>query len=189
MLSVNNYVFTEKGILSISNLLELQEDGLPLPKVLSLDTNSESDTYLQYLFETIDEISEEEDKDIYEIRFVDVYSSRNVIINCTNDSEILQYNALDTEDDPIINKNFQVLKYLNSNLTRTKLLIRWELISDLFNYANKSPNISLGDTVVKFSNKYFRFKEPAYNILCSALKIPVFASISKSSYWNFILIK
>lgn len=189
MLNVNNYVYTEVGILSVSDLLSLQESGTLLPKVLTFNTDVESPNYLSYYFTEVDQVEESTDRDIYEVRFVDVFSSRNVVLNATNDSEIFQYNILQTEYNPIINKNYQVIKYLRANTFRSKLNLGWVTLSSLTNYANKSPNVCIGDTVVKFSSRVFKNIENAYSIRFNESVVPVFASLTKSTHFNFILIR
>ena len=98
MLNVNNYVYTEVGLLSINDLLNLQKNNISLPKVLTFNTDKTSPNYLTYYFTDIDEIEENISTNIYEVRFVDVFSSRNIIINATADTEIFQYNVLQTDN-------------------------------------------------------------------------------------------
>ena len=143
MLNVNNYIYTEAGIFSVNDLLNLQKNNVLLPKVLTFNTDKESSNYLTYYFTDINEIEEIPKVDIYEVRFVDVFSSRNIILNISDDTEIFQYNVLQTEDHPIINKNYQVIQYLKANIMRTKLNLKWIPIAELTNYANKSPNICM----------------------------------------------
>lgn len=187
MLSVNNYVYTEVGLLSISDLLSLQKNSLPLPKVLTFNTDTASPNYLTYYFTEVDEVVESTNTDVYEVRFVDVFSSRNIILNATNDTEIFQYNVLQTEDYPVINKNYQVVRYLKANLLRAKLNLRWVAVENLTNFANKSPNVCIGDTVVKFSHKVFRGKESSYSVKFNSSPVPVFAALTKSTHFNFVL--
>lgn len=189
MLNVNNYVYTEEGLLSINDLLNLQKNNILLPKVLTFNTDKTSPNYLTYYFTDIDEIEENIGTNIYEIRFVDVFSSRNIIVNATADTEIFQYNILQTDDHPIINKNYQVIQYLKANILRTKLNLRWIPLFKLTNYANKSPNISIGDTIVKFSHKIFKNTENSYSIKFNSLTVPVFVALTKSTHFNFVLVK
>lgn len=189
MLNVNNYIYTEAGIFSVNDLLNLQKNNVLLPKVLTFNTDKESSNYLTYYFTDINEIEEIPKVDIYEVRFVDVFSSRNIILNISADTEIFQYNVLQTEDHPIINKNYQVIQYLKANIMRTKLNLKWIPIAELTNYANKSPNICMGDTVVKFSHKVFKNNESAYCIKFNSNVVPVFAALSKSTHFNFVLVR
>lgn len=190
MLNVNNYIYTNKGIYSLTNLLELYNASVEMPKVMTFDTVEASPTIFEYSFVEVDNILETNDVDIYECKFLDIYSNRNITLNCSADTQIFQYNTLLTDYDPIINKNFQVIRYLNSNITRTKLLPQWNALSTMINYGTKMPNICLGDTVMKFSNRIFMNKEKAYSLRASNDSvIPVFASLSNSTYYNFVLVK
>jgi hypothetical protein len=190
MLNINNYIYTNKGIYSIANLLELYNASAELPKVMTFDTVEASPTIFEYSFVDIDNILETDNVDIYECKFLDIYSNRNITLNCSFDTQIFQYNTLLTDVDPIINKNFQVIRYLNSNITRTKLTPQWTAISTLINYGTKMTNICLGDTVMKFSNRLYLNKEKAYSFrLSDNSVIPIFASLSNSTYYNFVLVK
>lgn len=186
MLSINNFVYTDKGIFSIQNLITAQEND-NLPKLMTYNT-----TNFNYFFNEDSYIIEEiVDIDIYEIKFVDVFTTRNITMYTDKNTEIFQYNLIQTDNDSIVNKNFQVGKYLQGNITKPRLLPRWEIISDLTNYANKSPNIGLGDTVIKFVSKMFKEKTNGYLIKFTSnnLPVPLFASINRSSQFNFVLIK
>lgn len=189
MLNVNNYIYTERGILSINDLIHMQENSEDLPKVLTFNTDKTSDDYLKYYFTSVDSIEESTYQNMYEVRFVDVFSSRNVIVNATIDTEILQYNIVQTDDHPIMNKNYQVIRYLKANIHHPKININWVPLSALLNYANKSPNICVGDTVIKFSNKIFRGIENAYYLKKYDDVLPVFAALTKSTHFNFVLVK
>lgn len=184
MLNVSNYIYTENGILSVNDLLSLQESGLPLPNVLTFDTDN-----LMYKFTPIDTLVENTDTDIYEVRFIDVFSNRNIIINVTLDTEIFQYNIIRTDNYSIFNKHYQILRYLKANIDRSTLNMRWAPISSLPNYATKSPNLCLGDTLVKFSAKIYKNKEVSYDIRYNNTKVPVFATLTKSTIFNFILLR
>ena len=126
MISINNFLYTDKGILSVQDLIELQKANAEFPKIMRCKTDFISGEKFSYYFDTFDTIIEAEDQEMYELKFTDVMSMRNITINATKDSSIYQYNAIQTEANPIINKNFQVIKFLNSNLIKTKLLPRWE---------------------------------------------------------------
>ncbi len=190
MLSINNYIYTNKGIYSLTNLLELYNTSAKMPKVMTFDTDETSSTQFEYSFVEVDSILESDNVDIYECKFLDIYSNRNITVNCSGDTQIFQYNTILTDCDPIINKNFQVVRYLNSNITKMKLLPQWKTILSLINYGTKTPNICLGDTVMKFSSRRFINKEKAYSFRTTDNSIiPVFACLSNSTYYNFVLVK
>lgn len=186
MLSINNFVYTDQGIMSIQDLLDAQIKGT-LPKLMSYDEENS-----KYFFDLVPfKIEEIADIDIYELKFVDVFTTRNITMYASKTSQIYQYNLIQTETDSLVNKNFQVGKYLQSNMQRPKLLPRWETITDLTNYANKSPNIGLGDTIIKFISKMYKETTNGYSIkyIDGGSPVPLFASINRSSQFNFILIK
>ncbi len=190
MITINNYIYTNKGILSLAKLLQFQTDGVTLPKVMTFDTVDQSPTQFTYYFTDLDNILETTDVDIYETRFFDIKSNRTVILNCTSDTEIFQYNTLQTDVDPIINVNVGVSQYLISNLSRTRLYPQWKALSTLVNYGNKMCNINLGDTTLRYSNKILMQKENGYVFRDSNNAIiPVFAGMSNYVYHNFVLIK
>lgn len=185
MITINNYLYTNKGIISIQDLYNDFENESELPLVMTFNTAS-----LLYEFVEVANIVKTDDVDIYECKFNDIYSSRTVVLNAAKESEILQYNTLQTENSPIINKNFQVVKYLTANITRSKLFLGWKALSELTNYANKSCNIGLGDTVLRFNNKVYKQKDSVYEFFnASEEKIPVFACLAVQTYYNFVLIK
>lgn len=189
MISINNYVYTDRGILSVQDLLDIQTAGGQLPKLMRYRTNITAGETYSYHFDTFDTIVEVEDQEIYELKFVDVMSMRNITLNATKTSSIYQYNVIQTEMDGIINKNFQVTKFLISNYQKTKLLPRWEMISNLTNYANKSPNIGLGDTIIKYVSKVFIGNSKAYVFHKVGDPIETFCSLTRSTHFNFVLIK
>jgi len=185
MITINNYIYTNKGIVSVQDIFNDFENVVELPLVMSFNTTS-----FTYEFVEIANIVKTDNIDSYECKFNDIYSSRTASLVAAKESEILQYNTLQTDNSPIINKNFQVLKYLNDNADRSKLFLGWRALSELTNYANKSCNIGLGDTVIRFNNKVYKQKDSVYEFFdFSEEKIPVFASLSVQTYYNFVLIR
>lgn len=189
-LSISNYIYTDKGIYSMTKLNELYAAQSALPKVMTFDVDELSANRFSYSFVDVDNILEVADTEIYECKFVDVYSGRTIVVNCSSDTQIYQYNTLQTDVDPIINVNFKVVQYLVSNVARTKLVPQWKELSGLLNYGTKMTNICLGDTVMKFSNKRFLNTETAYTLRdASNGIIPVFACLTNSTYYNMVLVK
>ena len=185
MITINNYIYTNKGIVSVQDIFNDFQNTVELPSVMSFN-----DTSLEYEFVEVASIVKTDDVDAYECKFNDIYSSRTLVLNAAKESEILQYNTLQTENSPIINKNFQVVKYLTANTSRSKLFLGWKALSELTNYANKSCNIGLGDTVLRFNNKMYKQKDSVYEFFnASEEKIPVFACLAVQTYYNFVLIK
>jgi len=109
MLNVNNYIYTNKGIYSLTNLLELYNASAEMPKVMTFDTVEASPTIFEYSFVEVDNILETSDVDIYECKFLDIYSNRNITLNCSADTQIFQYNTLLTDYDPIILVNYWII--------------------------------------------------------------------------------
>lgn len=184
MITANNFIYTEKGLYSVLDFLSAFNLKASVPKVMSFN-----EVDLCYEFREIDEIEEIDIYETYELKFVDIFSTRNIILNSTNEAEILQYNIFHTEYDSLVNKSFQVLKFINSNSDNDKLHLEWKTVKNLFNYANKSPNISLGDTIIKFVAK--RLLEPTtlYSFKYEDEKVPIFSLMTRTTHSNFILIK
>lgn len=183
MITINNFIYTEKGIYSVKEFIDELEINSQ-PKVMSFNTET-----LCYEFKTIDDVEIITNLDIYELKFMDVFSARNIILNSTNEAEILQYNVFHTDENSLVNKSFQTLRYINSNINNDRMHLGWKYIKNLFNYANKSPNIVLGDTVVKYVSKRILEKSHIYSFKFQNEKIPVFSLMSKTTHSNFILIQ
>lgn len=197
MLSQTNYIFTNYGILTMDELFtqyttyttaydEAVANNTTTaeikPALMTFDT-----TNYNYNFTTdytITETDENNMVDIYECKFLDGYTNRNITLNCTRDTQIYQYNVLNTENSSIINKNIQVLQYIKNNKRRKKINLGWKSLSELYNYATKMHNICLGDNLVKFISKIYKQPEIGYTI-----SVPCFASMTISTFYNFILIK
>lgn len=183
MITLNNFIYTEKGIYSTKEFMD--EFILKThPKVMSFNADT-----LCYEFQEIDEIETITNLEIYELKFIDVFSSRNIIINSTNTAEILQYNIFHTDFNSLVNKSFQTLRFINSNVDNERLHLEWKQIKNLFNYANKSPNIVLGDTVVKYVSKRILEKSDLYSFKFENTIIPIFSLMTRTTHSNFILIK
>lgn len=194
MINSNNYIYTNKGILSVIELYnmyvsKLTDSKIILPKVLTYDINS-----FGYEFTDISIMSKTENEEnyvhMYEVKIQDVFSNRNVTLNCTDDTQLLQYNVITTDINPIANKFIGVNKYLEGNKNKTKINIGWKNINELRNYANQMPCVSLGDTVTKYISRLYKKQEIGYSILDSnSQPIPIFCCMSNSTFYNFILIK
>jgi len=190
MLGLNNFIFTDSGIASIQSLKALNDAKSNLPRALSFDTNPDSPTFLSYQFIQIDHIDTVADCDMYEVKFSDVFLNRTITLNCSGDSEIFKYNVIQTDNNSLLNKNYEVVKYLKSNLSRNSLSPGWTRINQLVNYATKSPNIVLGDNVVKYQHRFFKGIEIGYQFIDNKNSvIPVFSCLTTSAFYNFILIK
>ncbi len=185
MLGISNFLYTNKGIYSVEEFLNLDIK----PKVLSFKDDPNDKDFLTYLFQDIDEVEIIKNQEIFEMKFLDVYSNRTIILNGGLETQILQYNIINTAKDPVITKNFQIIKYLTSNINHPKIFFLWKYIKDLLNYSNKSPNICLGDTIVKYSNKILLEKGNLYKFKHKEEIIPVFSLMTKATHNNFLLIK
>lgn len=197
MLSQTNYIFTNYGILTMDELFTQYTTYTTAydkavanntttteikPALMTFDT-----TNYNYNFTTdytITETDENNMVDIYECKFLDGYTNRNITLNCTRDTQIYQYNVLNTENSSLINKNIQVLQYIKNNKRRKKINLGWKSLSELYNYATKMHNICLGDNLVKFISKIYKQPEIGYTI-----SVPCFASMTISTFYNFILVK
>lgn len=183
MLTSSNYIYTSKGIYTIDEYIAAFNNEVA-PNIITFNED-----LLEYEFISIDEIEEIDDKIIFEATFVDLYSTRNVTINLADCAEILQYNILHTNLNPIINKTYQVIRYLESNKNEPRIHIQWKEIKSLLNYSNKCPNITLGDTLSKFVHRDLINSSKVYSFKKLGVKIPIFASLSKTTHSNFILIR
>lgn len=195
MISVNNYVYTNKGIYSVGELYDLYTkslipaNGIVMPEVMTYNINT-----FNYIFTDINKVVKTETKenfvDMYEVRMLDIFSNRNITINCNEDTQLLQYNVILTDINPIEKRFIGVNRYLDGNKSRSKINIGWKSISDMYNYATKMPCIGLGDTIIRYMNKLYKKKEPGYAILDSAnQQIPIFVCMNSSTFYNFVLIK
>ena len=194
MINSNNYIYTNKGILSVIELYtiyqsKLTDNTIVLPKVMTYNLDN-----FNYEFTDISNMNktdiEENYVHIYEVKITDVFSNRTVTLNCTGDTQLLQYNVIATDTYPIANKFIGVNKYLEGNKNRSKINIGWKSIGDLRNYANQMPCISLGDTVTKYVSRLYKKQEIGYSILNSnGDSIPIFCCMNNSTFYNFILIK
>lgn len=185
MIGINNFIYTNKGIYSIEEFINTSNK----PKVMTFIDNKDDLNFLSYEFQEIDEIEIIENQEIFELKFLDVYSNRTIILYGGLDTDILQYNVVNTEKNPIILTNFQIIKYLASNIDHPKIYFNWKKVKDLLNYSNKSPNICLGDTVIKFTNKILTEKGNLYRFKYKKNIIPIFSLVTKATHNNFILIK
>lgn len=194
MLSCNNYIYTNIGIVTVDSLYKLYKNNEELPLLLTFDTTTYtfSFTNIAKVIRQPEVINNNANNyvDIYDCNFVDIYSTRNVKLNCTKDTQIFQYNTLQTDNSPIINKNIQVISYLKNNSTKTKLNAGWKIINNLYNYSTHMCNLCLGDTVMRYVSKCFKEREVGYSILNNNNEsIPLFASMTKSTFYNFVFIK
>ena len=184
MITNANYIYTAKGFYTVQEYI----DSLVLneaPKVFSFNEDT-----LEYILSPIDEVEESTTLiNTFEVKFSDVYSSRNIIVNVGEEAEILQYNIIHTEKFPILDKKFQIIKYLEANKTNERIHFGWKKITTLFNYSNKCPNITLGDTLVKFVNRILIEPEKIYSFKFEGNTIPIFTSLTKTTHSNFILLK
>ena len=172
--TINNYVYTNLGIHTVETLLQYIEAHIPF-KVLTFNTNFPIQPpapapplpippeYLSYELVDISGINKIDGAETYETKFHDLYTNRTSICHLGKTSELFVYNVLDTDNNPIIGRNIQIVRYLRSNIKRPKLGLGWRGIHTLQNYANKLPNIALGDSLVKYVTKYYRSQnEPVY---------------------------
>lgn len=193
MINSNNYIYTNKGMLSVIELYDIYkakliDNTIVLPKVISY--NSETFSYEFVDISTMNKTDIENYVHIYEVKITDVFSNRTVTLNCTGDTQLLQYNVIATDTHSISNKFIGVNKYLEGNKNRSKINIGWKSIGDLRNYANQMPCISLGDTVTKYVSRLYKKQEIGYSILDSnGDSIPIFCCMNNSTFYNFILIK
>jgi hypothetical protein len=194
MLSQINYIYTNNGIYTVNELYtqctayntaiaaNAEQTTVTKPSIITFDTD-----LLQYKFTsdyTITVTDEDNMVNMYECKFIDGYNNRTVTLNCTSDSQIYQYNILVTDKYSLINKNIQVLLYIQNNKTRKKINLGWKSLSELYNYATRMHNICLGDNILKFVSKIYKQPEIGYTI-----SVPCFACMTVSTMYNFILIK
>lgn len=192
MLSESNHIYTNKGIYSVYDLYCLKTSNkLDTIKLMSFDLNS-----LTYIFVDVNDMtfSDTVDYNIYELEFYDMYSDKVSVVNATIDSIIYRYNVLKLDDDYLDTKKVKVNQYLNTVSSNNDLSSSLHFgpvsVDTLIDFSVKMPNISLGDTIIKFSSKTFKQKEPAYRILdASGNDIPIFVGQAINAFYNFVLIK
>lgn len=192
MLSESNHIYTNKGIYSIYDLYTLKTSNtLDTIKVMSFDF-----TNLTYVFKDVKDViySDNTEYNIYELEFYDVYSDKVSIVNATIDSIIYRYNILKLDDDYLDTKRVKVNQYLNivnnNPILADNLHLGPVVVDTLIDFSVKMPNISLGDTVIKFSCKVFKQKEPVYRIIgIDDNDIPIFVGQAVNAFYNFVLVK
>jgi len=168
---------------------KLTDNTIILPKVMTYNLNT-----FNYEFIDVSTVSKTETEEnyvhIYEVKIMDIFSNRNITLNCTADTQLLMYNVIATDTHSISNKFIGVNQYLEGNQTRSKINIEWKNIGDLRNYANQMPCVSLGDTVTKYVSRLYKKQEIGYSILDNDdNNIPIFCCMNNSTFYNFILIK
>lgn len=190
MLSYNNYIHTDRGVMSIEDIYKLYEAELPLPNLMTCNTNILNANYLTFSFVPIHAITITNDLNMFECKFYDQFLCRTISLNCCNNTMIYRYNVISTDINAISNSNYGIINYIKANINNTRLSPEWILINNMVNYATKSPNICLGDTILRFLTKIYRNTEKGYSFIDSeGAVIPVFAGLTKSAHYNFILVK
>lgn len=191
MYSEYNHIYTNKGIYSMYDLYTLKiNNALSTIKVMSYDV-------VNHLYKFVDVSNmtvSTELYDIYEIQFSDIYSDKISTVNGSGELYIYQYDVIKTDDDTIQSKKIKVNQYINYVLSTILIAEHLQFapkkIQTLTNFAVIMPNISLGDTVIKFRTKNLKGKEPVYRILdATGNNIPIFVGQSVNAFYNFVLMK
>ena len=71
MLSYNNYIHTDRGVMSIEDIYKLYEAELPLPNLMTCNTNILTASYLTFSFVPIHTITITNDLNMIECKFYD----------------------------------------------------------------------------------------------------------------------
>lgn len=187
--SETNHLYTNKGIYSVYDLYVLSQNGeLDTIKLMSFDTD-----LLEYKFVDIDRvIFSEEEFDVYEIAFNDLFTDKVSTINGTGNLCIYQYDTPVIEEfyDYLEKNRIKVNQYMNlaGGSSAPALHFGKKNMFELVNYSVNMPNISLGDSMIKYFTKILRHREQVYVFLGENDKtIPLFIGQATNSYYNFIL--
>lgn len=191
MYSEYNHIYTNKGIYSVYDLYDLKmNDKLDTIKVMSYDLLEH--TY--YFADIYDVLVSEDEQNIYEIRFDDIYSDKVSIVNATGDMLIYQYDIVSTDITDYLQKNKvkvnQYIQAVNTSSVALALNLNFKTtsINSLINFSNNMPNICLGDTLLKYVSKTLKHLEVGYRIIDSNNNdIPLFIGQSVNAFYNFIL--
>ena len=190
MFSRDNYIYTNKGLYTPEQLYCLQSNSQPIPDVMTFNYDEKERT-MSYSFVTPYQITKSKDVvEMYSVKFLDMFSAKNITIHCTLDTEILKYTLISSRCKQIENIFTEVIQYIEKRKDLDVMEIEWAQIASQFDYANRSPNICLGDTTVKYFERDFKSLDVGYEIIDTEEKvIPVFISLTHSTFYNNILVR
>ena len=185
MYSESNHIYTNRGIYSVYDLYVLSQNNL-LNTIQFMTFDLTTYTY-KFVNATAMTVTEKI-TDIYETVFYDLYSDRNIVINVTSDSVIYQFDLVNMTKNKYLGANkLKVNQYMQS-LTPEELKLTANSIQNMINFSVNMPNISLGDSLVRFTSKTYKNQELVYNILGEDNKpLPIFIGQAVNSFYNFVL--
>lgn len=193
MFSRDNYIYTNKGLYTPEQLFYLQENKQTLPNVMTFNYDEQTKSMSYEFIAPYQIIKGKNPIEIYSVKFFDMFSAKNITIHCSLDTEILKYTLISKREryNRAIPQIFtEMIQYIEQNKDLNVMEIAWDTIKNQFDYANRSPNICLGDTAVKYFERKFKSLDVGYSIVDKKNKIiPVFISLTHSTFYNNILVK
>lgn len=186
MYSESNHIYTNRGVYSVYDLYVLkQNEAFDTIKFMTFNT----DTYEYSFVNGADITVTEDDISIQEVVFYDLHSEKNIVVNLTNDTNIYQFDLVNMDKRAYLSTNkLKVNQYLQST-DKELLHLGPKPIETMLNYSVNMPNISLGDTLVRYTSKVYKSKEKVYNIIDNeGNNLPIFIGQAVNSFYNFVLI-
>jgi len=156
----DNFIMTSIGFKTVFQLLQMQKNLTPLPKVLTFDISKSTDNLF---FTEIGSIATHTDIDVYECFFMDSPCSKITTAYLSSDTSILMYDIKPTNIEPLVQRSSNVFSYLLNN--KNDILYKWMELREFDNYGVLSPNVTFSDIVTKFLEKRILVRDNMYTIL------------------------
>ena len=197
-ISSDNFVMTDTGSRTVFQLLQMQTELKPLPKVLTFDL-SKSTGNLYYT--EIGSIKTYPNVDVYESFFMDSPSSKMTTVYLSAETSIFQYDVKPTNIEPLVQRSMNVYGYLLNN--KSTITTAWRQVRELNNFGTLTPNLTFSDVVTKFLEKKILVRDDVYSIVSPdtqgvddqgnpitipGVEIPIFVSRHLHNS-NFVLVK
>lgn len=187
MYSESNHIYTNKGLYSVYDVYNAKlNNELNDLQFMSFDI----DKYEYKFVHASDMIISNDLLSVYEVVFYDLYSDMNILINITDDTKIFQFDLVDMPNKKYLSANkLKVNQYLQKT-PAIDLKFGSKQIKELIDFSVNMPNISLGDSLVRYTSRRFNGTENMYTLIDENNRsIPIFIGQAVLSFYNFVLVQ